>query len=156
METIEEVPPTQAPPTQAPSPSDAQTLVTAPASAPIPLDIVDTLYSKIILNTSLLSTVHELKTSGFTNASIPLLTISIITLYNSYTAGMPAYVLDTDDIQVLLERVYNYLVEKYDLIDAKDRLAMYNLFDGCLKLCLAIPNVKKEITSCLKVFSCSK
>jgi hypothetical protein len=117
---------------------------------------VDTLYNKVILNSSLLSTIHNLKTNGFNNASIPLLILSITNAYNSYTMATRSRKLTVDDMQTLIERVYNYLVEKYDLIALPDRLAMYNLFDLSLKLCLATPNVKKEVNSCLKFFNCGK
>ena len=119
-------------------------------------DSVDTLFNKVILNSSLLSTIHDLKTNGFNNASIPLLILSITNAYNSYTTSIRSRKLTVDDMQVLIERVYNYLVDKYDLIAVQDRLAMYNLFDLSLKLCLATPNVKKEVNSCLNFFNCGK
>jgi hypothetical protein len=117
---------------------------------------IDTLFNKVILNSSLLTTIHDLKTNGFNNASIPLLILSITNAYNSYTTSIRARKLTVDDMQVLIERVYNYLVDKYDLIAVPDRLAMYNLFDLSLKLCLATPNVKKEVNSCLNFFNCGK
>jgi hypothetical protein len=97
-----------------------------------------------------------LKIYGFTNASIPMLILSITNAYNSYTTATRAHALTVDDMQVLLERVYNYLVDKYNLIAINDRLAMYNLFDLSLKLCLATPNIKKKIKSCLHFFRCNK
>ena len=118
------------------------------------IDKVDILYNKIILNSSLLITINNIKTNGFTNVTIPLLIMTMITTYNSYTTSTPTHRLTTDDIQVLLERVYNYLVDKYNLIDVADRLSMYTLFEASLTLCLAIPNVKKEANSCLKFFKC--
>jgi hypothetical protein len=118
------------------------------------MDSVDTLYNKMILNSSLLTTIHTLKTDGFNNASIPLLILSMMASYNSYTKATPAHTLTIDDIQVLLERVYNYFVDKYDLVDVTHRLAMYNLFNVSLKLCLEIPNVKKNVTSCFNFFKC--
>ena len=118
------------------------------------MDSVDTLYNKMILNSALLATIHTLKTDGFNNASIPLLILSMMASYNSYTKATPAHTLTIDDIQVLLERVYNYFVDKYDLIDVTHRLAMYNLFNVSVKLCLEIPNVKKNVTSCLNFFKC--
>ena len=131
------------------------TIVTPAMVVPsLVVDKVDILYNKIILNSSLLITINNIKTNGFTNATIPLLIMSMITTYNTYTTFTPGHKLTTDDIQVLLERVYNYLVDKYNLIDVADRLAMYTLFDASLTLCLAIPNVKKEANSCLKFFKC--
>jgi hypothetical protein len=118
------------------------------------MDSVDTLYNKMILNSALLTTIHTLKTDGFNNASMPLLILSMMATYNSYTNATPAHTLTMDDVQVLLERVYNYFVDKYDLIDVTHRLAMYNLFDISLKLCLEIPNVKKNVTSWLNFFKC--
>lgn len=125
-----------------------------PAAVSTTTDAIDILYNKMILNSSLLSTINTLKTNGFTNASIPLLLMSITTTYNGYTTATPRHALTVDDMQVLLERVYNYLIDKYNLVDAADRLAMYNMFDASLKLCLAIPNVKKNLNSCLKFFKC--
>jgi hypothetical protein len=151
-------------PSEVPSlPSEVQPLEVQPV-APLPVqktlitrvDSLDTLYNKIILNSSLLSTIHDLKTTGFTNASIPLLVLSIIATYNSYTTATRAHALTVDDIQVLLERVYNYLVDKYNLIDVPNRLSMYNLFELSLKLCLTTPNIKKDVSSCLKFFKCNK
>jgi hypothetical protein len=143
--------------------AEVQSIEVQPA-APLPVektlvtrvDSLDTLYNKIILNSSLLSTIHDLKTTGFTNASIPLLVLSIISTYNSYTTTIRAHALTVDDIQVLLERVYNYLVDKYNLIDVPNRLSMYNLFELSLKLCLTTPNIKKDVSSCLKFFKCKK
>lgn len=133
------------------------TIVTPEVVVPTPVvvvDNVDILYNKIILNSSLLITINNIKTNGFTNATIPLLIMNMMMTYNSYTTSTPGHTLTTDDIQVLLERVYNYLVDKYNLIDVADRLSMYTLFDASLTLCLAIPNVKKEANSCLKFFKC--
>ena len=131
------------------------TIVTPAMVVPsLVVDKVDILYNKIILNSSLLITINNIKTNGFTNATIPLLIMNMMMTYNSYTTFTPTHKLTTDDIQVLLERVYNYLVDKYNLIDVADRLAMYTLFDASLTLCLAIPNVKKEANSCLKFFKC--
>lgn len=118
------------------------------------VDKVDILYNKIILNSSLLITINNIKTNGFTNATIPLLIMSMTTTYNNYTTSVPAHKLTIDDIQVLLERVYNYLVDKYNLIDVADRLSMYTLFEASLTLCLAMPNVKKQATSCLNFLKC--
>lgn len=139
-----------------PAPVPALVPLPAPVPALVPVDTVDLLYNKMILNSSLLAAIGNLKTNGFTNASIPLLILSVMTTYNAYSAATPAHTLTTDDVQILLERVYSYLVEKYNLIDMPERLAMYMLFDTSLKLCLAIPNVKQEVSSCLKFFRCGK
>ena len=124
-----------APVVPAPVPATVvQETVPAPvvSKALVKIEPIDALYNKMILNSSLLSAISDLKTNGFTNASIPLLILSVMATYNSYTAATPAHALGTDDIQVLMERVYNYFVEKYDLIDTPHRLAMYNLFDASL------------------------
>jgi len=181
---IEAAPETVPVPVPVPVTAPATVPVTAPATAPVTVpatvpatmsipmtmtapvhaistikpsfDKVDTLYNKIILNSSLLSTIHDLQIKGFDNASIPMLILSITSAYDSYIYAKPSHAITVDDLQVLLERVYNYLVDKYNLIDVKDRLAMYNLFDLSLKLCLATPNIKKNVTSCLNLFKCSK
>lgn len=145
-----------------PLPLTTSDIIASPLTNPLPLTTtqvsynnIDLLYNKIILNSPLLIAVHNLKTTGFTNATIPQLILTMIATYNSYTTSTPAHRLTSDDLQVLLERVYNYLVEKYDLVNTPDRLAMYNLFDISLTLCLAIPNVKKEVNSCLNFFKCA-
>ena len=159
-ETAQPAPAKPASETAQPAPAKPAPAKPASETAQMPIqrsmDSLDTLYNKIILNSSLLSTIHDLKTTGFTNTSIPLLVLSIIATYNSYTTATRAYALTVDDIQVLLERVYNYLVDKYNLIDVPHRLSMYNLFELSLKLCLTTPNIKKDVSSCLKFFKCSK
>jgi len=116
---------------------------------------VNDLFTQIVLNTQLLKTVHNLKAdSGFTNADVPELILCIMSIYN--TSTVRAYkALTTEDLQALLERVYNYLVDKYDLVAPADRLAMYAFFDMSLKLCLASPNVRDKLNSCWN-FLCGK
>ena len=150
IQVTEPVSAPQVPVVQAPEPSKVQ------VPALVSYDSLDTMYNKMILNSALLSTIHTLKNDGFNNASIPLLILTMMATYNSYTNATPANRLTLEDIQILLERVYNYLVDKYDLIDVQHRLAMYNLFNVSLKLCLAIPNVKKEVNSCLNFFKCGR
>ena len=137
-------------------PAPQATPAPAPQAAPAPvksLEITDVLYNKIIINAPLLTTIHNLKTKGFNNSDMPVLILTILGTYNSYTTAR-SKALTVDDIQTLLERVYVYFVEKYNLIDEAYRLAMYALFDSSLQLCLATPNVKKEVTSCLRFFRC--
>ena len=143
-------------PQATPAPAPQATPAPAPQAAPAPvksLEITDVLYNKIIINAPLLTTIHNLKTKGFNNSDMPVLILTILGTYNSYTTAR-SKALTVDDIQTLLERVYVYFVEKYNLIDEAYRLAMYALFDSSLQLCLATPNVKKEVTSCLRFFRC--
>ena len=134
-----------------PAVTPPQPVVTPAQPAVTPLEL---LYGKLTLNTSLLVTIDNLKRKGFNNSDIPCLILSVLEVYNSYTSSTRAHTLTVDDVQTLLERVYNYLVDKYDLVAPSERLAMYSLFNASLKLCLAVPNVKKEVTSCLKFFRC--
>jgi hypothetical protein len=133
----------------APAPTAPLALPAPLAPAPTAPTVADLLFNKIIYNASLLSTVQYMPLHAGT---IPTLIFSILTAYNGYTFTTPAHKLTEEDIQTLLERVYQYLVEKYNLIDEADRLNMYALFDASLRLCLARPNVKKEISKC-KCFS---
>ena len=127
------------------------TIVTPAMVVPsLVVDKVDIFYNKIILNSSLLITINNIKTNGFTNATIPLLIMSMITTYNTYTTFTPGHKLTTDDIQVLLERVYNYLVDKYTLIDPENQAVCFLMFTSALKLLLAVPAVKNK--KCL--FTC--
>ena len=146
--------PLQEPPAPAPEIPAPQGMLAPGIPAPVKsLEITDVLYNKIILNAPLLTTIHRLKTKGFNNSDIPVLILTILGTYNSHTTAR-SKALTVDDIQTLLERVYVYFVEKYNLIDEDLRLAMYTLFDSSLQLCLATPNVKKEVTSCLRFFRC--
>ena len=117
-------------------------------------DITDVLYDKIILNTGLLVLINDLHIKGFAGSDIPSLILSIINVYNSYTTTNKSQSLTNEDIQTLLERVYNYLVEKYNLVEVSQRPAMFSLFDTSIKLCLLSPNIKKDVTRCMGFFSC--
>ena len=120
------------------------------------LDNIDILYNKIILNTGLLVIINNLKVKGFTGSDIPVLILTIMNIYNSYTLTPSSHKLTIDDVQTLLERVYNYLVEKYNLIESENRSGMFILFETSLTLCLTTPNVKKDVNKCLKFFNCAK
>jgi hypothetical protein len=144
---ITPAPPSSAPPLLAPP---------SPILVSTSLDPNDILYNKIILNTSLLILINNLKTKGFSGADIPSLILCIVGTYNNYTSFTPSHKLSIDDVQTLLERVYNYVVDKYNLIDIIQRPAMFELFDMSLKLCLETPNIKKDIKKCLNFFNCSK
>lgn len=133
---------------------ETQPISLSPSNNSIISDNTDVLYNRLVLNTGLLVLVNNLKVKGFTGADIPVLILSIMGAYNIYTNVRPTHLLTTDELQVLLERVYNYLVDKYNLVDSEQRPAMFELFDTSIKLCLAMPNVRKDINRCLGFFGC--
>jgi hypothetical protein len=103
---------------------------------------VDLLFTALSTNTIILSTVHNIKTRGKLEASdIPILLLGI---YNEYQNNNKKVVLTIDDLQILIERVYNYLVDKYTLIDPVNQAVCFLMFSSALKLLLAVPAVKNK------------
>lgn len=110
---------------------------------------VDLLFTALSTNTIILSTVHNIKTRGKFEEShskleasdIPILLLGI---YNEYQNNNKKVVLTIDDLQILIERVYNYLVDKYTLIDPVNQAACFLMFSSALKLLLAVPAVKNK------------
>lgn len=136
------------------------TLALAPAE-PFALALVrqskvDLLFTTLSTNTIILSTVHNIKTRGKFEESrskfeeshskleasdIPILLLGI---YNEYQNNNKKVVLTIDDLQILIERVYNYLVDKYTLIDLENQAVCFLMFSSALKLLLAVPAVKNK------------
>ena len=123
------------------------------ALAPIPAQVVrqskvDLLFTALSTNTIILITVHNIKSRGKLETSdIPILLLGI---YNEYQNNNKKVVLTIDDLQILIERVYNYLVDKYTLIDPENQAVCFLMFTSALKLLLAVPAVKNK--KCL--FTC--
>ena len=130
------------------------TLPPPPPSTPNLADPTNILYNKMILNTSLLTLINSLKNKGFTGSDIPSLMLCVLSIYNNYTTNTKSHTLSVDDIQSLLESVYNYLVDRYDLVESSQRLSMFELFDTTLKLTLSMPNVKKDVSRCFRFLKC--
>ena len=109
---------------------------------------VDLLFTALSTNTIILITVHNIKSRGKLETSdIPILLLGI---YNEYQNNNKKVVLTIDDLQILIERVYNYLVDKYTLIDPENQAVCFLMFTSALKLLLAVPAVKNK--KCL--FTC--
>ena len=110
---------------------------------------VDLLFTALSTNTVILSTVHTIKSrskfeesrSKFEASDIPILLLGI---YNEYQNNNKKIVLTIDDLQILIERVYHYLVDKYTLIDPENQAACFLMFTSALKLLLAVPAVKNK------------
>ena len=103
---------------------------------------VDLLFTALSTNTIILSTVHNIKSRGKLETSdIPVLMLGI---YNEYQNNNKKVVLTIDDLQILIERVYNYLVDKYTLIDPENQAVCFLMFTSALKLLLAVPAVKNK------------
>jgi len=123
-------------PTQVPAP-----VTLAPATL-VRQSKVDLLFTALSTNTIILSTVNNIKSRGKLEASdIPILLLGI---YNEYQNNNKKVVLTMDDLQILIERVYNYLVDKYTLIDPVNQAVCFLMFSSALKLLLAVPVVKNK------------
>jgi len=146
-------PATLAPATLAPIPAQVPAPATlAPATLAEPFALapatlvrqskVDLLFTALSTNTIILNTVNNIKSRGKLEASdIPILLLGI---YNEYQNNNKKVVLTIDDLQILIERVYNYLVDKYTLIDPVNQAVCFLMFTSALKLLLAVPVVKNK------------
>ena len=116
--------------------------------------MADAIYSSIMNNTVLLTVISNIKTRGKLEPSdLPSLVLSIVTIYNEDKTKA----LSSDDVRILIEKVYNDLVDKYSLIDEVNRANCLTLFDMSLQLVLTIPKLKQEGALCWSKFtSCKK
>jgi hypothetical protein len=112
--------------------------------------MADTLYNSIINNTSLLTQISNIKTRGKLEPSdLPGLVLSILTIYNQDKT----ITLSSDDVIILIERVYNALVDKYSLIDETNRADCLTLFDLSLKLAITVPIIREDGARCWSKFT---
>ena len=140
-------PSTLAEPAKPSEPTEPSTLAPIPAQV-VRQSKVDLLFTALSTNTIILITVHNIKSRGKLETSdIPILLLGI---YNEYQNNNKKVVLTIDDLQILIERVYNYLVDKYTLIDPENQAVCFLMFTSALKLLLAVPAVKNK--KCL--FTC--
>jgi len=148
IEPVTLAPATLAPiPAQVPAPATlapatlAEPFALAPATL-VRQSKVDLLFTALSTNTIILNTVNNIKSRGKLEASdIPILLLGI---YNEYQNNNKKVVLTIDDLQILIERVYNYLVDKYTLIDPVNQAVCFLMFTSALKLLLAVPVVKNK------------
>lgn len=78
---------------------------------------------------------------------------AIMTIYNQDKT----ITLSSDDVRILIEKVYNALVDKYSLIDDVNRANCLTLFDMSLQLALTVPIIRQEGAQCWSKFtSCCK
>jgi len=140
LEPFALAPATLAPATLAPA-TLAEPFALAPATL-VRQSKVDLLFTALSTNTIILNTVNNIKSRGKLEASdIPILLLGI---YNEYQNNNKKVVLTIDDLQILIERVYNYLVDKYTLIDPVNQVVCFLMFSSALKLLLAVPVVKNK------------
>jgi hypothetical protein len=92
-----------------------------------------------------------LKDGKIDQYDIPELVFMITDAYNS----MQSIRLEYRDLPVLIKLVYNYMVEKLDLIPSDKRAEFERLVDSALKLVMLQPAISRGVNSCLgKLFSC--
>lgn len=110
----------------------------------------DVLYTSIMNNTQLLTLVGSIKTRGKLEASdVPGLVFCVLQIYNADKT----VVMTSADVKILLEKVYNALVDKYNLVEDVNRLACLSLFDTSLQLALTVPIVQQEAKKCWSWFT---
>ena len=110
----------------------------------------EALYSSIMNNTQLLTLVDTIKTRGkLTPGDIPGLVLCVLQIYNIDKT----IIMTSADVKILLEKVYNALVDKYNLVEDVNRGACLSLFDMSLQLALTVPIIKQEATKCWSWFT---
>lgn len=64
--------------------------------------------------------------------------------------------LTYEDLPVLIKMLYNFIVEKFDLIPVDKRADFERLIDVAIKLVMLQPKVEQQVSNCLGWFSCFK
>lgn len=97
------------------------------------------------------SVTNILKDGKIDQYDVPELVFLITNAYNS----MNQIRLEYRDLPVLIKLIYNYMVEKLDLIPVDKRAEFERLVDSALRLVMLQPAVSRGVNSCLgKLFSC--
>jgi hypothetical protein len=110
----------------------------------------EVLYTSIMNNTQLLTLVESIKARGkLLPSDIPGLVLCVLLIYNTDKT----VIMTTPDVKILLEKVYNALVEKYNLVEDANRGACLSLFDLSLQLALTTPIVQQEGARCWAWFT---
>ena len=92
-----------------------------------------------------------LKDGKIDQYDVPELVFLITDAYNS----MQSVRLEYKDLPVLIKLIYNYMVDKLDLIPVDKRAEFERLVDSALRLVMLQPAVSRGVNSCLgKLFSC--
>ena len=100
------------------------------------------------LETSVKNILQDGKIDQF---DIPEFIFIITDAYNS----MHKIRLNYDDLPVLIKLIYNYMVDKLDLIPVEQRTDFERLVDSALKLVMIQPAVARGVKLCFgKLFKC--
>lgn len=121
-----------------------------PVKSATNFDAIDVIYQQLITGTDILALIYKIQDNGFSSKDIPGLMLTVLTAYNNNQHVS----LSISDVQLLLERVYIYLVTTYNLITPENRADCFTMFAMCLKLALSTPKLQSNINSCFSFFGC--
>jgi hypothetical protein len=83
---------------------------------------------------------------------IPELVFLITDAYNETTNLHLSY----EDLPILIKMLYNFIIEKFNLIPEDKRADFEKLVDVAIKLVMLQPKVKQQVTGCLGWLGCLK
>ena len=113
-------------------------------------DAIDVIYRQLITSTDILTAIGTIQVKGFSVIDVPSVMLLVLMAYNANQHVS----LPIDDVQILLERVYNHLISTYNLITSENRADCFAVYVTCLKLALSTPKPHKVIKSCFRFFMC--
>lgn len=82
----------------------------------------------------------------------PELVFLITDAYNEMSNLHLAY----EDLPILIKMLYNFIIEKFNLIPEDKKADFERLVDVAIKLVMLQPKVEQQVSGCLKWFGCLK
>ena len=130
----------------------------APAPAPtvVPLDKdVEALFKAITTDSSFLARVkisvdkimHDGKVDQY---DIPEIVFVISETVNS----LPSFQLTSEVVPVLIKMLYNFIVDKYNLVPEDKKADFERMVDSSLRLLMLQPKIKEGLNRCFAFLSC--
>ncbi len=99
-----------------------------------------------------LSLTNVMKDGKIDQYDAPELVFLITDAYNEMSNLRLTY----EELPVLIKMLYNFMIEKFDLIPMDKREDFSRLVDIAIKLVMIQPKVEQQVTKCMSWFSCFK
>ncbi len=99
-----------------------------------------------------LSLTNVMKDGKIDQYDAPELVFLITDAYNEMSNLRLTY----EELPVLIKMLYNFIIEKFDLIPMDKREDFSRLVDVAIKLVMIQPKVEQQVTKCMSWFSCFK
>ena len=112
--------------------------------------IYNTIITNPIFIVKIETFVKTLQNRELTPFDIPNLVLLIMDMIDDNTSSR---YLSITTLPVLLKLIYEYIVDKYNLLPIEDKPIFESMFLASVNLAMRIPFEKKE-SRCLKIFKC--